>query len=85
MFPAVQWDRQICESVGGTCLPEILEGGYSYPSGGAERQAGAKSGPVFPTSTGCPPPIQRHMEIPFELCPDYELWLENRYIWELSE
>jgi hypothetical protein len=86
MFPAVQWDREICESVGGTCLPEEFLGATSVPGRVTQGTPAPECPPRTPyreAPTSCDrPPVQRVMHIPFELCPDYEEWVSNRYVWE---
>ncbi len=73
--PYTTEDPDLCEVLGGECVrlneirPHFEQEPISSPGQGC----------------GCPPPVQRRMEIPFELCPDFEEWLGNRYIWELSD
>ncbi len=89
LFPAVVWDKEICEATGGECIPEIfgegpsplpetegLPPGYPYPSGGRE----------MPLGGNCGPEIQRVMSVPFGFDAECVQVLEDPdrrpFIWE---
>lgn len=71
-------DREMCEIMGGVCLPEL--GGQVPLAGGArDNHSGSIPG-------SCPPPIQRTMAIPFEYCPDWWYYEQEPdrgpWVWE---
>lgn len=81
--PAVFIDKEICEAIEGMCIPELGSTLPQVPPTSIEVGPGCP--PATPYRTGpnaeCDP-VQRFMQIPFELCPDFERWQENRYVWE---
>jgi hypothetical protein len=81
LFPAVAWDREICQATGGECIPEALEGPFSAP----QVPTGA---PVHETRScaDCAQGIQRVMNVPFGWDEQSLYELEDPdtrpYVWE---
>lgn len=81
---------EICEAVGGQCVglneiwPQFPSNGVSCPSEGQEYPR--RSSPSPSSSAGvvrdCRTPIQRVMQVPFELCPEHDELLDDIYVWE---